>query len=80
VGCLRRPAEHGKTGALEDAIQYNWFMAGCETVKRFHLCGIFFWKVDLADYSVTHPASSLSTFEVKSGAVAISKCASIIQG
>ena len=79
-GAYANPPNLERTGPLDEAIQYNWFMAGCETVKRFHLRGIFFWKVDLADYPVTHPASSLSTFEGKSGAVAIGKCASIIKG
>lgn len=79
-GAYADPPNLGRIGPLDEAIQYNWFMAGCETVKRFHLRGIFFWKVDLADYPVTHPASSLSTFEGRSGAVAISKCASIIKG
>jgi hypothetical protein len=78
AGAYQSPAALGTPGILDVAIQYNWFMAGCEAVKRFHLRGIFFWKVDLADYPVTHPASSLSTFEGRSGAVAISKCASII--
>lgn len=67
-------------GPEDEAVQYNWFTAGCDAVKRFHLRGIFFWKVDLADYPVTHPAPSLSTFEGKEGATAIAKCASIVNG
>jgi Glycoside Hydrolase Family 113 len=80
AGAYGDPPSLGRPGELDEAVQYNWFTAGCEAVKRFHLRGIFFWKVDLADYPITHPASSLSTFEGKSGAVAISKCASIIKG
>jgi glycosyl hydrolase family 113 len=80
AGAYGNPPNLELSGELDEAIQYNWFTAGCETVKRFHLRGIFFWKVDLADYPVTHPAPSLSTFEGKSGAVAISECASIING
>jgi hypothetical protein len=79
-GAYGDPPSLERPGELDETVQYNWFMAGCETVKRFHLRGIFFWKVDLADYPVTHPASSLSTFEGKSGSVAISECASIIKG
>ena len=79
-GAYGDPPSLGRPGQPDEAVQYNWFMAGCETVKRFQLRGIFFWKVDLADYPVTHPAPSMSTFEGKSGAVAISKCASIING
>jgi hypothetical protein len=80
AGAYGDPPNMERPGELDEIVQYDWFMAGCETVKRFHLRGIFFWKVDLADYPVDHPASSLSTFEGKSGAVAISKCASIIDG
>jgi hypothetical protein len=39
---------------------------------------VFFWKVDLTD-NPAHPASSLSTFEGKEGAIAISKCAEILK-
>lgn len=80
AGAYQAPAALGAPGVLDEAVQYNWFTAGCEAVRRFDMRGIFFWKVDLADYPVTHPASSLSTFEGKSGAEAISKCAGIIKG
>ena len=79
AGAYRQTPNLGMPGILDEAVQYDWFMAGCEAVGRFHLRGIFFWKVDLADNPVHHPASSLSTFEGKSGATAISKCASIIK-
>jgi hypothetical protein len=77
-GAYANPPNLGTEGTLNESVQYNYFIAGCQTVKRFHLRGIFFWKVDLSDYPLTHPASSLSTFEGRQGAVAISKCASII--
>ena len=67
------------TGTLDQTIQYNWFTAGCEAAKLFYLRAIFFWKVDLAD-NPAHPASSLSTWEGRLGAVAISRCASSISG
>lgn len=79
-GAYANPPNLGTVGGLNESVQYNWFTAGCEAVKRFHMRGIFFWKVDLSDYPLTHPASSLSTFEGKQGAVAISECASIING
>ena len=80
AGAYLDPPDLTKTGKLDQAIQYNWFTAGCEAVKRFHLRGIFFWKVDLADNPVNHPASSLSTWEGKEGAVAISRCEQVIKG
>ena len=67
-------------GELDEAVQSNWFIAACETVKRFHMRAVFYWKVDLSDYPLTHPASSLSTFEGKEGATAIGECEDIIRG
>ena len=80
AGAYLDPPDLTATGKLDQAIQYNWFTAGCAAVKRFHLRGIFFWKVDLADNPVNHPASSLSTWEGKQGAVAISRCEQLIKG
>jgi hypothetical protein len=80
AGAYSNPPNLRLTGTLDEAVQYNWFIAGCKAVKQFHMRGIFFWKVDLSDYPLTHPASSLSTFEGKKGAMAISQCASIIKG
>jgi hypothetical protein len=53
-------------------------IAACRTVRLYGLRGVFFWKVDLTD-NPAHPASSLSTFEGKEGAIAISKCAEILK-
>jgi hypothetical protein len=78
AGAYQDPPNLGLTGTLDPAIQYNWFMAGCQAVKRFHLRAIFFWKVDLAD-NPAHPAASLSTWEGRRGAAAISSCASILK-
>jgi hypothetical protein len=80
AGAYFHPSNLTLPGELDESVQYNWFIAACETVKQFHLRALFFWKVDLSDYPLTHPASSLSTFEGKEGAVAISECASIIRG
>lgn len=77
AGAYSDPPNLRATGMLDEAVQYDWFIAACETVQRFHMRAVFFWKVDLADYPLTHPASSLSTFEGKEGALAISKCAGI---
>lgn len=79
-GAYGDPPSLGRAGTLDEDVQASWFTAGCEAVRRFRLRGIFFWKVDLSDYPVTHPASSLSTFEGREGAEAISECAGIIDG
>ncbi len=76
-GAYRDPPNLGATGQLNERVQANWFTAACATVRRYHLRGVFFWKVDLTDDPAS-PATSLSTFEGKKGAVAISDCASIL--
>ena len=58
-------------------MQVNWFTAACATVRQYHMRGVFFWKVDLTD-NPAHPATSLSTFEGRKGAAAISECARIL--
>lgn len=78
AGAYSDPPNLTLTGKLDPVIQYNWFTAGCAAVKKFHLRGIFFWKVDLAD-NPAHPASSLSTWEGRLGAKAISNCAAIFK-
>jgi hypothetical protein len=74
AGGYHRPSALGARGALNEQVQANWFRAACATVRRYHMRGVFFWKVDLTDYPAT-PAASLSTFEGRSGAVAIAACA-----
>jgi hypothetical protein len=79
AGAYADPPNLTTKGKLDPTIQYNWFMAGCAAVKRFHLRAIFFWKVDLAD-NPAYPATSLSTWEGRPGAEAISDCTHILKG
>jgi hypothetical protein len=79
AGAYQKPSFMYIPGKLDPQIQVNWFTAACMSVKRFHMRGVFFWKVDLTDYPITHPASSLSTFEGRAGAQAIARCASILR-
>jgi hypothetical protein len=78
-GAYTKPSHLGPAGTYNPAIQANWFTAACNTVRKYQLRGVFFWKVDLTDNPINHPASSLSTFEGKTGAQAISMCASILR-
>jgi hypothetical protein len=74
AGAYYRPQALGVPGVPSERVQANWFRAACATVRRYHMRGVFFWKVDLTDHPAT-PATSLSTFEGRKGAVAISDCA-----
>lgn len=78
TGAYQAPSYLGIPGTLDEALQANWFIAACNTVKKYEMRAVFFWKVDLADYPLTHPAHSLSTFEGKQGAKAITECASAL--
>ena len=78
-GAYSDPPNLTLTGTLNQQIQYNYFTAGCDAVAKYHLRGIFFWKVDLAD-NPAHPAAAESVFEGREGGAAISNCAKIING
>ena len=77
AGAYRNPPALDQPGRASDKVQARWFTAACSTVERFHMRGVFFWKVDLTD-NPSHPATSLSTFEGRKGAAAISACAKIL--
>jgi hypothetical protein len=79
AGAYHEPSFLYIPGSLDEAVQANWFIAACDTVKKYDMRAVFFWKVDLTDYPLTHPASSLSTFEGKEGARAIAQCANILR-
>jgi hypothetical protein len=77
VGAYTIPETLDASGTRSEQVQVNWFTAACATVRRYHMRGVFFFKVDLTDYPA-HPATSLSTFEGQQGATAISDCARIL--
>jgi hypothetical protein len=79
AGAYQEPEYLQIPGALDETVQANWFSAACNAVKRFHLRAVFFWKVDLTDNPIAHPAHSLSTFEGKEGAQAIGNCSSTVK-
>jgi hypothetical protein len=78
AGAYRNPPNLDLPGRPSEQVQANWFTAACTTVHRYHMRGVFFWKVDLTD-NPANPATSLSTFEGRSGAVAISECRKILR-
>jgi hypothetical protein len=77
AGAYRVPAGLGLAGQPLGAVQARWFRAACETVRHFGMRGVFFWKVDLTD-NPAHPTRSLSTFEGRPAAAAISDCTNIL--
>jgi hypothetical protein len=77
AGAYTNPGDLSVAGRPDDQVQANWFTAACATVARYHMRGVFFWKVDLTD-NPAHPATSLSTFEGRKGVAAISECKRIL--
>jgi hypothetical protein len=76
-GGYQNPSDIALSGTINQTVQYNYFIAGCDAVHRFGLRGIFFWKVDLADFPLT-PAGNTGNFEGRKGAAAIAECQSIL--
>jgi hypothetical protein len=76
-GAYSNPQDLSAPGIPSDQVQVNWFSAACATVHKYHMRGVFFFKVDLAD-NPAHPAKSLSTFEGRAGATALNECAQIL--
>jgi len=77
AGAYANPEDLGAPGLRSEQVQTSWFTAACATVRRYHMRGVFFFKVDLTD-NPAHPATSLSTFEGQEGAGAISECSKIL--
>jgi hypothetical protein len=76
AGAYPDPEDLNAPGPQSEGVQANWFTAACATVSRYHMRGVFFFKVDLTD-NPAYPAKSLSTFEGREGAAAISGCVRI---
>jgi hypothetical protein len=77
AGAYLNPGDLAAPGRPDEPVQANWFTAACAMVAKYHMRGVFFWKVDLTD-NPAHPATSLSTFEGRKGVAAISECARIL--
>lgn len=77
VGAYQNPPDFRGGGRLSEQVQANWFTAACATVHRYHMRGVFFWVVFLTD-NPANPNASLSTFEGRKAASAISECQQIL--
>jgi hypothetical protein len=77
-GAYKLPPNLGAPGVPDETVQANWFTAACRTVEHYHMRAVYFFKVDLSD-NPAEPASSLSTFEGRKGAIAISSCAKLFR-
>jgi hypothetical protein len=77
-GAYKRPPNLGTPGIKDESVQANWFTAACRTVVKFHMRGVYFFKVNLAD-NIEHPTDALSVFEGRKGAKAIAACAKLFK-
>jgi hypothetical protein len=77
-GAYKRPPNLGTPGIKDEAVQANWFTSACRTVVKYHMRGVYFFKVDLADNPL-EPSDALSVFEGREGAKAIAACAKLFK-
>jgi len=77
-GAYKRPPNLGTPGIKDEQVQANWFTAACRTVVKYHMRGVYFFKVNLADNTL-HPTDALSVFEGRKGARAIAACAKLFK-
>ena len=76
-GAYYHPSLWGVGGKLDETVQARWFTAACEVVQQYHLRGIYFWNVNLADDPAHPPFPSPPTFEGKTAAKSIRGCREI---
>ncbi len=63
-------------GPPDPTVQARWFTGACQTVKHFHMKGIYFYEIPFND-DPAHPLSFPAYFINNAGSAAIRGCAAI---
>jgi hypothetical protein len=71
------PSLWGVPGKFNETVQARWFTAACQVVEHYHMRGIYFWNVNLANDPTHPPYPSPPTFEGKPAAKSIAGCRAI---
>jgi len=72
-GAYHHPSEWSLPGRPDQQVQARWFAAACQVAFHYHMEGIYFYEVNLAD-DPTHPFPFAAFFEKTKGAQAIQDC------
>jgi 4-amino-4-deoxy-L-arabinose transferase-like glycosyltransferase len=74
AGAYRHPESWAISGPADPTVQARWFTGACQTVKHFHMKGIFFYEIPFND-DPAHPFSFPAYFVNNKGSAAIRGCA-----
>ncbi len=76
AGAYKHPESWAINGPPDPTVQARWFTGACQTVKHFHMKGIYFYEIPLND-DPAHPFSFPGYFINNAGSAAIRGCADI---
>ena len=74
AGAYGHPESWNIDGTNDPQVQARWFTAACQTVVRFHMQGVYFYELPLAD-SPAHPFTFPAYFVGNAGSKALEGCA-----
>jgi 4-amino-4-deoxy-L-arabinose transferase-like glycosyltransferase len=76
AGAYAHPESWAISGPADPTVQARWFTGACQTVKHFHMKGIYFYVIPFND-DPAHPSSFPAYFVNNAGSAAIRGCAAI---
>jgi 4-amino-4-deoxy-L-arabinose transferase-like glycosyltransferase len=76
AGAYEHPESWAINGPSDPTVQARWFTGACQTVKHFHMEGIYFYEIPFND-DPAHPFSFPAYFVNNAGSAAIRGCAAI---
>ena len=74
LGAYRHPEKWNVNGPSDPEVQARYFTAACQTVKHYHMRGVYFYLIPLRD-NPAHPLTFPAYFVRNAGAKAIQGCA-----
>ena len=78
AGAYGHPEDWFDGGPSAPQVQVRWFTAACRTVLRYHMRGMYFYKIPLDD-DPAHPFSFPAYFVGNAGSQAIRGCAQMFK-
>ena len=75
-GAYLHPSVWSAGGTKNQEVQARWFTTACEVAFQYHMAGVYFYEVNLAD-DPADPQPFVAFFEKTQGAQAIRECRTI---
>jgi hypothetical protein len=73
AGGFSEPSNWNKSGRSDQRVQARYFTAACQTPRRYHMVGLYFYEIPLTD-NLAHPNRFPAFFVSTQGAAAIRRC------